>query len=249
MKPSERDLPKEDQELLDILVDGEISDPERRDLLRRLDQTPGGWRACALAFLEAKCFRESLAGADMGNGDVEPVASPEVSIARSVPTNRWRHRASGILAMAASVLAALGLGWWAGGLLRPTGSPGVTPTATTNLAANQPQTAGRGTPQSADPVDTRTPSEAPPMMTVALPAWGGDGPVQLPVVERDHLDPSLLYPDAHSAFPAQLREALRRAGYQVRQSRDLLPVPVQDGRHAILPVDQMDIHYVGNHVE
>ncbi len=86
------------------------------------------------------------------------------------------------------------------------------------------------------------------MMTLALPAWGEGGPIHLPVVERDQLDPSLLYPDAH-AFHPQLREALRRAGYQVRQSHELLPVPVQDGRHAILPVDQLDIHYVGNHVE
>jgi len=85
-------------------------------------------------------------------------------------------------------------------------------------------------------------------MTLALPGWAGEGPVHLPVVEREELDPSLLYPDAQ-AFPAAIREALRAAGYQVRQSRNLVPVRIQDGRHAILPVDQVDIHYVGNHIE
>lgn len=88
-----------------------------------------------------------------------------------------------------------------------------------------------------------------PITTVALPALGQDGrEIRLPVVERDHLDPSVLYPDAQGV-PSQLREVLRRAGYQVRQSHELLPVPVEDGRHAVVPVDQLDIHYVGNHVE
>jgi hypothetical protein len=88
------------------------------------------------------------------------------------------------------------------------------------------------------------------MMTVALPdAWGQGGQeVRLPVVERDQVDHSFLYPDAQ-AFPAQLREALRRAGYEVRQRHHLMPVPVQDGRDAVLPVDRLDVRYVGNHVE
>lgn len=244
MTPSEQGLPRTDQELVDILVDGELAETERRDLLARLDQTPGGWRACALAFLEAQCLRESL-----GKVDIEPVATAKVVVSRSLPPSRWVRRIGGVVAVAASVLAALGLGWWAGGLQRTLGLSGVTPTTPTNLAANQREAVAPARLQSAEPTEPTALPETPPMMTVALPAWGGDGPVQLPVVERDQLDPSFLYPDAHSAFPAQLREALRRAGYQVRQSRDFLPVPVQDGRHAILPVDQMDIHYVGNHVE
>ena len=88
-----------------------------------------------------------------------------------------------------------------------------------------------------------------PTMTVALPGSPDRGDeIRLPVAEREHVDHSLLFPDA-AAFPADLREALRRSGYEVRQSRDLLPIPVQGGRHAVLPVDELDIHYVGSHVE
>ena len=53
-------LTPEDQFLLELLVDGELEDPERRDLLLKLNRIPGGWRCCAAAFLEAQCISESL---------------------------------------------------------------------------------------------------------------------------------------------------------------------------------------------
>jgi hypothetical protein len=40
--------PAEDR-LLDRLVDGELGEVERRELLLRLESEPGGWRRCALA--------------------------------------------------------------------------------------------------------------------------------------------------------------------------------------------------------
>jgi hypothetical protein len=242
MKPSEHDLPKTDRKLLDILVDGELTEVERRDLLRRLDRTPDGWRACALAFLEAQCFRESF-----GKIDVQPVSPSKVLVPRGVQRIRWAGRVGTLVAMAASFLTAVGLGWWAGGLQRSGGPTRLAPNSAADLLASSQGTPVPSPSPSADPQSVAPPRPE-PMMTLALPGWGEGGPIQLPVVERDQADPSFLYPDSH-AFPAQLREALRRAGYRVRQSHDLVPVPVQDGRHAILPVDQLDIHYVGNHVE
>lgn len=53
-------LSPEDQFLLELLVDGELDDPNRRDLLLRLDRLQDGWRCCAIAFLEAQCLKESL---------------------------------------------------------------------------------------------------------------------------------------------------------------------------------------------
>lgn len=49
-----------DPTLLDRLVDGELPEPQRRDLLSTLDGRPEGWRQCALAFLEAQSWCESL---------------------------------------------------------------------------------------------------------------------------------------------------------------------------------------------
>jgi len=49
-----------DQRLLDMLVDGELADDQRRELLVRLNETPDGWRRCALAFLEAQSWRREM---------------------------------------------------------------------------------------------------------------------------------------------------------------------------------------------
>ena len=44
----------QDDILFDRLVDGELSSTERRQLIASLDDRPGGWRRCALAFVEAQ---------------------------------------------------------------------------------------------------------------------------------------------------------------------------------------------------
>ena len=49
-----------DDSRFDRLVDGELSEAERRELLAGLDSEPGGWRRCALAFLEAQCWKQEF---------------------------------------------------------------------------------------------------------------------------------------------------------------------------------------------
>lgn len=49
-----------DDPRFDLLVDGELSDPERRRFLEQLDAEPGGWKRCALAFLEAQCWQQEV---------------------------------------------------------------------------------------------------------------------------------------------------------------------------------------------
>ena len=48
------------QEQLDLLVDGELEGQDRKDLLRKLDRSPNGWKHCALAFLEAQMFQQAI---------------------------------------------------------------------------------------------------------------------------------------------------------------------------------------------
>ena len=45
--------------VLDRLVDGELTDAEERTVIAQLSQTPDGWRRCALAFLEARCWQRA----------------------------------------------------------------------------------------------------------------------------------------------------------------------------------------------
>jgi hypothetical protein len=48
------------QELLDRLVDDELDIEARRRLLTELDRQPGGWRRCALSFLEAQAWQRHV---------------------------------------------------------------------------------------------------------------------------------------------------------------------------------------------
>ena len=47
-------------ELLDRMVDRELSAPEERELLARLDGVHDGWRRLALAYVEGQALRDEL---------------------------------------------------------------------------------------------------------------------------------------------------------------------------------------------
>jgi hypothetical protein len=91
-----------DDTMLDRLVDGDLDEPTRRDVLLALESEPDGWRRCALAFLEAQAWRGAI-GEIAGQGALEraPVISPP----------KYRMRVGPSLARAAVLLAAVGLGW------------------------------------------------------------------------------------------------------------------------------------------
>jgi len=50
-----------DDQLLDLLVDSELDESRRREVIRALETEPGGWKRCALAFLEAQKKDEQTA--------------------------------------------------------------------------------------------------------------------------------------------------------------------------------------------
>jgi hypothetical protein len=98
---------------------------------------------------------------------------------------------------------------------------------------------------------TATPSVSPSspwrVVTVSSPGntSSGGSSLRLPAVERDRVDPQWLE-SLPSAVPSNVMQALDRSGHQVQQHRDLVPVRLEDGRQMVVPVDQVDVHYVGN---
>ena len=94
--------------LIDRLVDGELPEAQRRQLLLRLETETDGWRRCALAFLEAQNWRQALA----------PLAASACAVPRPVilPERPGRKRSAWqsfatLTALAASLVAAFTLGW------------------------------------------------------------------------------------------------------------------------------------------
>ena len=84
-------------------------------------------------------------------------------------------------------------------------------------------------------------------VTVSAPGNGTQEGVsfQVPAVERDGIDEQWLR-SMPPAIPDNVLQALSRTGHQVQQRRQLVPVPLNDGRQLIVPVDQVELHYVGN---
>jgi len=85
------------------------------------------------------------------------------------------------------------------------------------------------------------------MVTVSAPtgAAGADSSFSLPAVERDNLDPQWLQ-SLPPAIPDDVMQALVRTGHEIEQYRELVPVPLRDGRKLVVPVDKVNVRYVGN---
>ena len=215
-----------DEMRFDRLVDGQLSEQQRHDLLAGLDDEPGGWRRCALAFLESQCWKQALgAFARESLPPAEPAAATLPS--RSV----WPGRLATVLAMAASFMLAMWLGWW------------VQRDGVGQLANN----VGTQQPLSTDLPRGDSPAKPWRIVTVSAPGQGGKpGPaINLPAMERDRLDKQWMQ-NLPPAIPENVRKALARTGHEIKQRRELVPVPLEDGRQLVMPVDQVDVHYVGN---
>ncbi len=211
-----------DDRLIDRLVDGDLPEPDRHALLLRLDAEPDGrgWRRCALAFLEQ---REWSAALGEFVREAEPVPVPAVPIrSRSA---RWLRPT----ARAAALLAAFGLGWSASRRPEPT-TPLAAPPAPAIATADPPS----------PPVET--PSADPPRPSQ------DDRPVPGPR-ERFRLASQRLAPPPAEPgppiVPDYLRSRLERQGYRLEQAPGLAAVELNDGRRVVVPVEKVQVRYVG----
>jgi hypothetical protein len=249
---------RDDEGVLDKLVDGELGETDRKQLLSALDDEPGAWRRCALAFLEAQTWRgdfsQLLAGSALtsinqavgrhvtpGMSTSTPALAP-ASAAFDTGGNRSGNGPAGhggasrvlelAMALAACLLVAFGLGIWARGAWHDTNG-----------------FAGQGSPQFAHGGS----SYAPATTTVQSPGtWQGatmtSGLSGLPRLSSGHAGTVELTPQAEqvlqqnsSAISDAMRESLEKAGHRVIHTKQLVPVELPDGRRALMPVDQVDV--------
>jgi len=207
---------------IDRLVDGCLGEAERRELLLRLDDEAEGWRRCALAFLEDQAMRSALA---------LPVAAPKpVPVPTVVP--RRRRPALLRLSVAASMIAAtFAAGFAAGGASRGRVQPLV-------AKADPP----RVVPPSPDPAEA-------PVREVGwidvVDANNGESPARrVPILSGPGLDERWLR-DQPPSVPDYVRAQWERKGYQVEERRRLVSLDLEDGRRVAIPVDEVDVEFVG----
>jgi hypothetical protein len=225
----------DDELRFDRLVDGELSPDEYRRTLASLDEEPGGWRRCALAFLEAKALR-----AELGNirfaADAQQAPTKE---RQAGPSRRWSwHQLPALMAIAASFLIAFSLG--------------IVAPRFFSLWRQEPSLAGNLETESS-PVKGARGGEAPYRsprrigdLTLVM-----DGPAgettragQVPVYEVGQNLEEFLSADRPGLGP-ELIELLRQQGYEVEHEEQLFPAALDDGRQMIVPVDGYKITPVG----
>ncbi|NQU23579.1 MAG: hypothetical protein HQ567_20040 [Candidatus Nealsonbacteria bacterium] len=218
-----------DDARFDLLADDELTEAERRQLLGGLDDEPGGWRRCALALLESQQWKRQC-------GAIAREAGPEAPDKR--PPGRRRQGPGGktLAAMAACFLVALFLGLVIRDLSHRAGSEGTSPA---QVADNDPNSPERGRrPESMPQRDLPQPDEPPTQFA------GGDDSIAVPVGRVDDLDKWLQ--SLPAALPADVQRSLEQTGYRVHQTRELVPMGIEDGRQLVVPVDRVNIRYVGN---
>lgn len=249
----EAEHPQADLEQLDRLVDGELSETERRRVLSGLDAAPDGWRRCALAFLEAQTWRQACRDPLAKRPVAEPAAAGLTTGISDGWSRAWRWATP--LALAASFLIGIGLSlvWRPGGA-----GDGLRP-ATTHQVVQQKLEPHEAT------VVARAPRPGTPQEAVAAgegPAarvrlvWAGDGgdspadpeagvqEVELPVIDSQELERS--WQDMAQGLSGDLLRRLGQLGHRVRVERQMVPVQMDDGRPAAVPVDRVNVIFVGN---
>jgi hypothetical protein len=227
MRTNDQPLDSVNNKALDRLVDGDLPDIERRELLLRLENDPEGWRRCALAFLEDQAWRKALATA----ANTESTPSPCVAAPRPPLSGQaWIRRASIAASLMVSTFAA---GFAAGGLTKAGHEVEV-------ATSQPPTTVPIPAPAASDPDQIREVGS----LELVDSSAGESRPERFPIRSGPGLDEKWLR-SLPPSVPSYIRAQLERQGYQVDERRKLVSVELGDGRRVSIPVDEVEVDYVG----
>ena len=221
-----------------------MTETERRSLLARLDQTSDGWRRLALAFLEAQAWRDSFAA-------LEPRPSERLMSDTPPAVRGWQLGWPGTcLAMAASFMVAFSLallvrGEWS----RPSDTTQMAQTHPLVQRDEQVQPAGMPTasPEHGDLVPLamhdEPETEEPETDLSAELDLAND---EIPLVIADWSDDDGPWSVDESLIPQHIVQALERAGHRLLRRPELLPIELSDGTRGLIPIERVELQYVGS---
>ena len=221
-------------------VDGELTEAEEQRLLSELDLQPECWRRLALLFVESRVLSTTLRTDWLQTQASEPLVDTGPSdrkSPRSLTALRWA-------ALSLLLLLSYGVGRWSTPSTAPiaasnespasdsihaeAGSSGSLPAAAVEAAVNGELT-GSLSAAASDP-------DAPELyVRVNLP--GSDQTIEVPVYRA----PEEWQPFTSRAVSSELEQSLRRAGYDVASTRQVLAVSNPSGPPILLPLESMDV--------
>jgi len=215
---------------IDRLVSGDLPEPDRRSLLARFDEEPSGWRACAIAFLEAQAWEQATAL----SGERRPAAATRegeapaellirgsglrVQEVGGIAKTAWAHW----LAISGMLLVAFAAGAIAGKRWTPL------PTPTLRLAKSEPTSELRPPGPLLATVSVRTNLDPRLQTQLTLPVEPADAPLA-----------------TASSIPDYVRKQWERRGYELVEETRYLPAKMPDGRTVMVPVNRVQLKFKG----
>ncbi|MEZ6119257.1 MAG: hypothetical protein R3C28_22170 [Pirellulaceae bacterium] len=247
---NERIPPTELLELMDRLVDGELTDAERDSLLRQCEENPDWWRSLALSYVEAQTWSHDLQDALWGLQEMHSANSlapySDKSVSPLTPTGLpvlhspagatgwpWK-RMMNYMGMAAAVLVSLSLGFGFGSFVNSFNQdPSVPNSINSNVAKS-------GIPGGETLVGSARPSTGSLPLLVPMENQQGFRKVEIPLMEIERWLQTPSNEEADS-IPRLLR-GLERHGRVVRESQ-YLPVQMEDGRRVVVPIGNVRVDF------
>jgi len=223
---------------LERLVDGELSADEQRQLLLRLDDHPQLWRRLALRFLEERELQSVLGGLVVST----PPENPGPPVHLPVRSARGRAIAAGVLSAACAFCLGFFLRVPADSLAP--GSVAVSSDAGFSTASKVTEPEPK-----ADPVETAE-IESEPTEYIAMKLVGNDNvalqEVAVPVISPTQA--SFANNDAkyEPMVSPEVRAAFLRQGRTVSEQVELIPIQLEDGREAVLPITNIRVRPLRN---
>jgi hypothetical protein len=247
-------------QMIDRLVADDLDERERREVLGWLDAEPDRWRRCAMGFLEAQLWQETFDGVvrRTQNDVISPAVTPP-GVARRYgrPTLRL------VSAVAAAVLVAFSLGLSAGSLspwFRMSAAQSVPVASQPSYSITDDESGRLGSDSVANHAvvasdadsthgrlaqgDSRPSSVQTFAVLKIATKDSGTREIQLPVIEGPGAGSRWLQAEPE-ALPDALQRQLEERGYQLQQRRRFVEVQLEDGRRAVMPVDQYQVKFVG----
>ncbi len=240
-------LDASDPLVLDRLVDGELTEADERDVIAQLNTIPDGWRRCALAFLEARCWQRAAAhirelsavpaptGATV-SAERDPQGTPPGTGNRSSRSARCSWSPS------RSARCCPEPGWAALPHWPTAATSGTNSHAGTlvdNAQQGLPTAPGAGQDLIAQP---NVPDSSDLLLGNVRLVDNAGQPFDIPVYDwNEDVAEQLMYPA--QALPSEFYQQLKR--HEVRSHQRFVPVRLQDGRQVVVPVQKVEIVPVG----
>lgn len=231
-------------------VDGALGREELKQLLQSCEQAPARWKQLAMAFLEERALQKDLSAlrleGTLFSGDEPATATAIANDADDTfqtPSRRsktWRVIRQVIATL--SIAAALLMAFWVGrngNTLSTAPNPSLAPSQVSENA----EKAQTPTPEYANAdLNPQTYPQLVGNMVVELAGKSGQSEqVVLPVIYANPAEQKQLA-EWSSALPQELETQIRQTGYSISKRQNLVPVTLENGEPAVIPVAQYKLH-------